>query len=159
MPTCTRVIVPPMAGYDGVGGWKELYLNFTPIDDENQQWFPINLVKVTGEAAERYMEKHHEYLGKTGAAEPVPSVAQKIIDGMLRLQDVQHPDLVRVQDAAVQVGQGVIEDRSNERLGRSDTGIILWRKILSRELRALADGRPLKQWQTPPADLIPTLGF
>ena len=36
MPNCTRVIVPPMAGLDGAGGWRELYLAFTPIDDENQ---------------------------------------------------------------------------------------------------------------------------
>src|SRR5207248_5935735 len=28
-------------------------------------------------------------------------------------------------------------DRSNERLGRSDAAIILWRKILERELRAI----------------------
>ena len=24
MPNCTRVIVPPMAGLDGTGGWREL---------------------------------------------------------------------------------------------------------------------------------------
>jgi 5,5'-dehydrodivanillate O-demethylase oxygenase subunit len=59
----------------------------------------------------------------------------------------------------VQAGQGRIEDRQSERLGRSDAGIILWRKILTRELRAIAEGRPAKKWQTPPPDIVPTLGF
>jgi len=64
-----------------------------------------------------------------------------------------------VQDIAVQAGQGRIEDRQSERLGRSDAGIILWRKILERELRAIAEGRPAKKWQRPPPDIVPTLGF
>jgi hypothetical protein len=72
---------------------------------------------------------------------------------------VTHPDLAVVQDIAVQAGQGRIEDRQSERLGRSDAGIILWRKILARELRAIAEGRPPKTWRTPPADIAPTLGF
>jgi len=64
-----------------------------------------------------------------------------------------------VQDVAVQAGQGQTEDRASERLGRSDAGIILWRKILMRELFAIAEGRPAKKWKTPPADVVPTLGF
>ena len=48
-----------------------------------------------------------------------------------------------------QAGQGIIADRKHERLGRSDEGVILLRKIWQRELRALAAGRPLKQWSRP----------
>ena len=44
------------------------------------------------------------------------------------------------------VGQGTIADRSDERLGRSDRVVLLMRKIYLRELQALAEGRPLKQW-------------
>jgi hypothetical protein len=58
----------------------------------------------------------------------------------------------------VQAGQGRIAERGHERLGRSDAGIILWRKILARELRAIAEGRPGKKWKTPPADVLPVLG-
>jgi 5,5'-dehydrodivanillate O-demethylase len=43
----------------------------------------------------------------------------------------------------------VIADRERERLGRSDKAVILLRKIWERELRALAEGRPLKQWCWP----------
>jgi hypothetical protein len=49
-------------------------------------------------------------------------------------------------------------DRASEHLGRSDAGIILWRKILERELRAIAEGRAGKKWRTPPADVLPVLG-
>jgi hypothetical protein len=86
-------------------------------------------------------------------------VVKDIWSGKLRYADVDHPDLAIVQDIAVQAGQGAIEDRECERLGRSDAGIIVWRKILARELRAIAEGHPPKRWKTPPADVVPTLGF
>ena len=54
-----------------------------------------------------------------------------------------------VQDYVAQVGQGAIADRAHERLGRSDVGVILLRQIWARELQALAEGRPLKQWVCP----------
>ena len=56
-----------------------------------------------------------------------------------------------------QVGQGRLANRQQERLGRSDVGVILLRRLWQRELRALAEGQPLKQW-TRPADLVPTSG-
>lgn len=86
-------------------------------------------------------------------------VVKDLWSGRQHYADVAHPDLAIVQDIAVQAGQGRIEDRGNERLGRSDAGIILWRKILARELRAIADGRKRKRWTPPPADVVPTLGF
>src|SRR5256885_10422147 len=48
-----------------------------------------------------------------------------------------------------QWGQGTIRDREHERLGRSDRGVILLRGLWDRELRALAEGRPLTQWTIP----------
>jgi 5,5'-dehydrodivanillate O-demethylase len=159
MPNCTRVIVPPMAGLDGVGGWRELYLAFTPIDDETNRWFITNLVGVTGAAKDSYLEKRAQYYAKRADAGPAEELAREVMDGRVRFQEIDHPDRVRVQDIAVQAGQGPIADRSNERLGRSDLAIILWRKILERELRAMEEGRPLKEWTPAAADIVPTLGF
>src|SRR5439155_1020101 len=42
-----------------------------------------------------------------------------------------------------------------EQLSRSDTGVVLMRSIFQRELRALAEGRPLKQWTIPDHFEIP----
>ena len=55
------------------------------------------------------------------------------------------------EDDLAQVGQGAIEDRRGERLGRSDTGIIAVRKIWRRELNKLATGQALTtfQWTAP----------
>jgi hypothetical protein len=158
MPNVTRVIVPPLAGFDGVGGWPEIYFNFTPIDDENHLWLITSHVKVTGKDAERFLEKKAEYLRKVAAAPKVMDLVEDVWAGRVRLVDVEHPELAMVQDIAVQAGQGRIADREHERLGRSDAGIILWRKILARELRAIAEGRPGKKWKTPPADVLPVLG-
>jgi hypothetical protein len=85
-------------------------------------------------------------------------LVQDVWTGRRRLVDIDHPELAMVQDIAVQAGQGRIADRENERLGRSDAGIILWRKILRRELQAIADGRPGKKWSVAPAEVVPTLG-
>jgi 5,5'-dehydrodivanillate O-demethylase len=83
----------------------------------------------------------------------------ELMAGRHAYSEMQHPDLVIVQDIAVQAGQGRIADRQHERLGKSDTAIILWRKILARELRAVAEGRPIKNWTRAPESELPTLGF
>jgi 5,5'-dehydrodivanillate O-demethylase len=58
----------------------------------------------------------------------------------------------------VLAGLGAIPEYRNEHLGRSDRGVILLRKIWARELRALAEGQPLKEWWRP-AGLAATSGF
>jgi len=60
--------------------------------------------------------------------------------------------LVSAQDYVAQVGQGAIVDRSQERLGKSDAGVILLRNIFRRELDAIKNGQPGKDWK-PRTDL------
>src|SRR5262249_43117061 len=58
----------------------------------------------------------------------------------------------RFQDTLICVGQGEIANRSAgsaERLGRTDAAVILLRKIWKRELRLLAEGKPLTQFTFP----------
>ena len=69
---------------------------------------------------------------------------------MAQLADVAgRVDEVYIQDHVAQQGQGAIADRVSERLGRSDVAIILLHKIYLRELQALHEGRPLKEWARP----------
>src|SRR5215472_6927749 len=159
MPNVTRVLVPPVAGMDGVGGWVEIFFNFTPIDDENHLWLITSNVTVKDGEREAYLAKRAEYHQKIAAARPAKDLALELMAGQHTYADMKHPDLVIVQDIAVQAGQGRIADRQHERLGRSDTAIILWRKILARELRAVATGRPTKDWTRAPENELPTLGF
>ena len=69
----------------------------------------------------------------------------------MRIQDVDpnYPALFVVEDNVALAGQGRITDRDRDWLGQSDKGIILLRRIWERELRALAEGKPLKQWRRP----------
>jgi len=159
MPNVTRVVVPPLAGFDGVGGWSEIFFSFTPVDDENHLWLITSQVKVTGKEAEKFLQKKAAYLEACAKAPKVMDLVHDVWAGRRRLIDVEHPDLAIVQDIAVQAGQGRIADRENERRGRSDTAIILWPKILARELSAIAEGRSSKKWRVAPVDGVPTLGF
>ncbi|MGZ5804744.1 MAG: hypothetical protein ACXWJT_11260, partial [Xanthobacteraceae bacterium] len=109
--------------------------------------------------ADVFREKRAELDRKRAEAPPVMDVVHDLWSGKLHYADVRHPDLAIVQDIAVQAGQGPIENRDDEYLGRSDAAIIVWRRILEREMRLIAEGKPGKQWKTPPADVVPQIGF
>ena len=128
---------------DESSSWVDALSWRVPIDDTQHHSFNVNLVHVTGEAAERYQESNR----RRSSGSDVNALAAAVLRGERRMQDLSdHPNLVNIQDTVAQVGQGVIADREHERLGRSDVLVILLRKIWARELRALAEGRPLKQW-------------
>ncbi len=123
-----------------------------PLDDERSLEFRLRRLPLTGEAAADYRARR-----AAAAAAPQISVAQMgaaVLAGKLNYQDLDEffqdkIALVHTQDYVAQVGQGPMADRAQEHLGRSDTGIILFRKIWERELLALAEGRPLKKWRLP----------
>ncbi len=158
-PNVTRVIVPPLTGMDGVGGWPEIYFSFTPVDDENHLWFVTSHVEIEEPQMEAYRKQRAKYDQAMAAAKPTAELADELMAGLHDYAGVRHPDLAIVQDIAVQAGQGRLADRQNERLGRSDAGLIAWRKILTRELKRIAEGKTPKKWTAPPADVTPTLGF
>jgi 5,5'-dehydrodivanillate O-demethylase len=158
-PNVTRVIVPPVTGMQGIGGWPEIYFSFTPVDDENHLWVVTSHIKAVGAEADAFREKRAEYWRRRGELPLASDLAMDAIAGRLKLVDQRHPDLAVLQDVAVQVGQGRIADRENEMLGRSDAGIVLWRRILARELTAIAEGREPKRWAPPPAEVEPDVGI
>jgi 5,5'-dehydrodivanillate O-demethylase len=127
-------------------GWVDSLAWRVPVDDLQHRSFNVNLVHVTGEAAERYLARRGELV--PDVSDEVNALARAVLRGERRLPELAaHPSLVNVQDTVAQLGQGRIADRVHERLGRSDVAILLLRKTWERELRALAEGRPLKQWR------------
>jgi 5,5'-dehydrodivanillate O-demethylase len=132
--------------------WEDRMQWDVPLDDQRSLEFRLRRLPLTGAAAEGYRARR-------AAVPPTPvvSVAQMgeaVLSGKLTFQDLDKffsdkIALVHSQDYVAQVGQGAIADRAAEHLGRSDTGIILFRKIWERELRALAERRPLKKWRLP----------
>jgi 5,5'-dehydrodivanillate O-demethylase oxygenase subunit len=123
-----------------------------PLDDERSLEFRLRRLPLSGDAAEKYRART-----AASAGEPKISVAQMgdaVLSGKLSFQELDHffkdkISLVHAQDYVAQVGQGAQANRVREHLGRSDMGVILFRKIWERELRALAEARPLKKWALP----------
>ncbi len=157
-PNIVRVIVPPLAGMNGVGGWPEIIFSFTPVDDENCLWIITSKVRVSGDEAAKFLAQRAALDELRDQSPDVMDLVRDIWSGKIAYADATHPDLAVVQDIAVQAGQGAIEDRSNEFLGRSDAAIVAWRRILRRELKLIAEGQPHKIWATPPDNVAPALG-
>jgi nitrite reductase/ring-hydroxylating ferredoxin subunit len=133
-------------------GWR------VPVDDTHHRAFSVVLAHVTGEAAERYREVQGQRQARPAEVPAFHDLAEQVLRGERRVQDGEdHPSLVLFQDTVAQVGQGTIADRQRERLGRSDVAVMLLRRLWTRELRALAEGRPLKDWRTAEA-LVTTSG-
>jgi 5,5'-dehydrodivanillate O-demethylase oxygenase subunit len=142
-----RVRVP---GYEHL--WEHRLVCRMPIDDEWHVSFDVNLVAgLVGDAAERFRQQRRE-LQETETSSPYEA-AEAILAGKMRIEDVdRNLSLYKqfwIEDYVIMVGQGRIADRAHEHLGRSDVGLLLNRRIWYRELRALAEGRPLKQWTSP----------
>ena len=132
--------------------WEDRMQWDVPVDDEHSLEFRLRRSPVTGEAARLFREQRAALLAQEKAS--VRALGDGVLSGKVRFQDLDQYfgdkiALVHTQDYVSQVGQGAIGDRTKEHLGRSDMGIILFRKIWERELRALAEGRSLKKWVLP----------
>jgi len=115
-----------------------------PIDDEHHKRLEVYFGRSTEEEARRYMERFQNL-------ERVPELGDAVLAGRLQLPDIDDwaRSRVQIQDYLVLVGQGAIPDHGREHLGRTDVLVLLRRKIWERELRAVAEGKPLKQWKKP----------
>ena len=126
-----------------------------PVDDERHIHFEVRSIPFTGERAREWLQRRREKRAREAANRA--ALVEEVLRGRLRLNDIDpnRTDYVMVEDEIAQTGQGKIPDRTHEHLGRSDTGVTLLRQIWERELRALAEGQPTKQWTYRP-DMIPT---
>jgi 5,5'-dehydrodivanillate O-demethylase oxygenase subunit len=132
------------------GGWAEFFLWLVPVDDEHHLGFGVLMNHLTPEAIAKFRERGAGKRWLPRNAAKLEATAAAVLHGDLRIDDIEDKSTIEiVQDMVSQWGQGTIRDREHERLGRSDKGLILLRGLWDRELRALADGRPLKQWTIP----------
>jgi 5,5'-dehydrodivanillate O-demethylase len=121
-----------------------------PVDDQSFIAFVVTYIPLTGEKADKVRELRRQMHKDDG---PSPQeLGSAILAGKLRIKDVEVSDiykLIQIEDYVAQVGQGATPDHAKDRLCRNDIAIVLLRKIWERELRALVDGRALKQWRRP----------
>jgi 5,5'-dehydrodivanillate O-demethylase len=122
-----------------------------PVDDETHVSFAVDRLHRPGDMTECQVLVDTEPSGK----DTVNEISLRIMAGELHPDDLKGDrNLFNIQDTVTQAGQGAIADRSAEHLGRSDQAIVKIRELWTRELRALAEGRPLKPWQRTHAPTI-----
>jgi 5,5'-dehydrodivanillate O-demethylase len=119
-----------------------------PIDDTHHSSFNVKLVHLKGDPARRYLDLRARWVARAAGNEA--ELGEAVLAGLLRIEDLKERDditITAVQDHVYQVGQGALPDRAQWQLGSADVGVMLLRDIWQRELHALAEGRPLKQWE------------
>jgi 5,5'-dehydrodivanillate O-demethylase len=148
-PTSVLLPIPThnALAYRGAGpAWRDTYIHHTPVDDENHLFFVSQDVRVPASARADYQKDYDAYMEER-AKMSVDAVGEDIVAGRYGLRDVlHHPNLVTLEDYIAQIGQGRIQDRSQEHLSPTDKGVVLLRRILLREMKALREGRPVKDW-------------
>jgi 5,5'-dehydrodivanillate O-demethylase len=142
----------------GPGVWRGAAAWRVPIDDEHFASFDVQMTHVRGEARQRYEAMLRSVNERSEGLLPAEVLGAAVLRGEMRIDDIadRHVNgnrLFNLQDYCSQVAQGVVADRAHEDLGREDATLVLQRQIWRRELRALAEGRPLKQWARPDAAL------
>lgn len=134
--------------------WRQEMFIRVPVDDENSISFPLVFADLHGEEAERYIESRDKVRRELDPQRLIAANAEAVLQGRMRIGEMDARMgayySFLVEDYVGQVGQGPIADRHNERLGQIDMGTILLRRIWMREVKALAEGKPLTNWVIPP---------
>lgn len=142
-PNNSHVVVPGLTTADP---WMDNGLWVVPSDDQHTTRFTIYALNTTDEGAKERFVRYFEKFGN-----PVYQSSEHHDELFLHRKGPPEEDflagLIPAQDYLGIAGQGVIADRENEMLGRSDAGIVMLRRIFWRELEALRTGRPTKQWR------------
>lgn len=130
-----------------------------PVDDENHMMFFLfiaaHLPPDVGAVVAEGVRDGREYLSQL---DPVDDVVRAVLGGRTRWEDIEdRPDRVLIEDGVVLLGQGVLPDRSQNRLGSSDAAIIMLRRLYASELAAIEAGRPPTKFPTPDAAALAAL--
>jgi 5,5'-dehydrodivanillate O-demethylase oxygenase subunit len=124
---------------------------YVPIDDEHHDLFVVTLL-ANAAAAQEFRKNRAP---PDPNAPSIDAVVASVLSGQIGFYqlDTSRRDTILLQDAVVTTGLGPISDRSQERLGYSDAGVILLRKIWTRELKLLEAGQPLTAFHGSPVTL------
>jgi 5,5'-dehydrodivanillate O-demethylase len=137
--------------YEHSKGWAEHLVWRVPVDDGTHISFMADFIYKTGAEAEAYKRQRAAARDRLATLEPAMSLVERIIAGDMHADDVptDRPDIVMIQDAISCVGQGLAREREDDNLGASDRVVSLVRRLWTREMRAIHEDKPLKQWKVP----------
>jgi 5,5'-dehydrodivanillate O-demethylase len=147
MPNLVRLEFGPSAqDILEIPGKRQRLLWKVPVDDERHIRYMLTAAECAPEDRERWKDRMEAMTSKW--VHDLSPIVNDVIAGKLKVEDIDRDlcDWTALEDDLAQCGQGVIWDRKNETLGRSDVGLVLQRKIWARELKALDQDQPLKEW-------------
>ena len=157
-PNLMRILIPTFAELNEFGGWRDTHIILVPTDDENHRLYLTQNVHIPEEDMDGWRDTHLRFNARVAAARPVAEIVAEILAGKSHITDyLDHPHLLILEDIITQRGQGTLTDRSEELLGRSDVGVANMRKVFLREMDAVAQGQPTKEWVYRGEE--PALGF
>jgi 5,5'-dehydrodivanillate O-demethylase len=129
------LVAPPRPG----DPWIDTVAWQVPVDDEHTLRFALH-VHPGGELGAAMLR------AGLGATVGAPNHRNVLFDEHRFPAGANGNEALVLQDYVAVRGQGVVHDRTRERLGASDAGVALLRKIILRELDALDGGAPTKAW-------------
>jgi 5,5'-dehydrodivanillate O-demethylase len=148
VPTTTSWAQP--ATFPEETEWRDMLGFRVPIDDYSHVTHTVTYARVPDDKTEKFLERRKAEWEEIAKLPPMEDVADDVLTGKMRFQDIPYRgnggDMTRIQDRIVLIGQGTIADRSLEVLGEADIAIKLLRDIWRREMMAIRDDTPRKQW-------------
>jgi 5,5'-dehydrodivanillate O-demethylase len=137
-PNNNHIVVPGLAESDP---WIDVGVWMVPIDDERTVRMELYGSPIAGADAGRFIEHFARHEGYNPAEHAHELFEERIFP--------EEPvmELTGAQDYVAQRGQGTVADRLNERLGKSDQGVVFLRRLFWRELALIEAGLPTKQWR------------
>ena len=137
-PYCNHVLIPSANRDDP---WIETSHWMVPIDDGRTMRVALFAVPSTIQEVDERLTEYFRGCEDFNSADLHDELfaGRYPTDPLIRLTSAQ--------DYVALVGQGEIADRVNECLGSSDAGIAMLRRILERELDAMASGQARKTWR------------
>lgn len=130
---------------------REFLSWWVPVEDDRHIQFTVVKTERVEGVTEGYLQRRNARWAKRDIDRE--KLARDILAGRVRYEDVdqERVNMVFLQDDLSQIGVGMPSTRPTEHLGRGDAVVVLQRRIWLRELRALASGKPLKQWVYDPS--------
>lgn len=120
--------------------WADNVTWHVAIDDEHTMRFAVSVAPSTDpETDQRFLAD------RVAGYNPADHYRELFEDHHIP-EGIGTGQVIATQDYVALRGQGVIVDRSAERLGQSDAGIALLRRIFLRELEAIRNGQATKAW-------------
>ena len=143
-------------GYEGQDLWDTKMVFTVPVNDQKFVSFDVTSTPLEGEAGRVYAEAR--YAQQEEDDKTRWDVAKKILAGEMAIEDlpddIQANTSFEIEDYVTQVGQGPVDGRDPEHLGPTDNRVALLRRLWLREVTAMRDGKPMKEWTVPEESMV-----